>query len=201
MKISDKGIHLLILKIVSILMILAIVSCKKDEREIEALKLKQLFDEGNYTEAIGYSEFLMNKYPLSKSGYLIMISVAYQQLGNLEMTKLYIKKAIEADNSQGENYANLGVIYFNENNYNDSLPYLLEGLEKGGYKDPCALVYAIAVCYSKLGEVENAAGSFISFLSRCGNEPMLIEQKRIAESYLVTNKKYISEPRQNNNSE
>lgn len=178
-------------KLFLILIIFALVFCKKDDRENEALKLKQLFENSNYIEAIKYSEFLMKKYPSSKSGYLIMISVAYQQLGNLEMAKFYIKKAIEADTSNGENYANLGVIYFNEKNYKESLPYLLEGLEKGGYKDPCALVYAIGVSYSELRDIHNAAGAFISFLSRCGNYPIFSEQKKIAEAYLLANKEKI----------
>lgn len=183
--------HLNFSKIFISIFLFSFIFCKKDDREVEALKLKQLFDENNYIEAIKYSEHLMNKYPSSKSGYLIMISVAYQQLGNNEMTKFYIKKAIEADTSQGENYANLGVIYYNEKNYKDSLPYLLEGLEKGGYKDPCALVYAIGDCYSELKDFNNATGAYISFLSRCGNDPKFSEQKKIAEAYLLSNKKKI----------
>ncbi|EOQ98302.1 tetratricopeptide repeat protein [Leptospira meyeri] len=191
MRNKDTKFQIYLTKTFITIILFALVFCKNDEREVEALKLKQLFDEGNYIEVIKYSEILMKKYPSSKSGYLIMISVAYQQLGNLEMTKFYIKKAIELDNSQGENYANLGVIYFNEKNYKDSLPYLLEGLEKGGYKDPCALVYAIGLCYSELKDVNNAAGAFLSFLSRCENESRFIEQIKIANMYLFANKEKI----------
>ncbi|XDD46711.1 tetratricopeptide repeat protein [Leptospira sp. WS39.C2] len=183
--------------LIILLFVFFFMDCMKDERELETSNLKQYFDEGNYSKAIQYSEFLMKKYPSSKSGYLTMISVAYSEMGDLEKTKMYLKKAIEADTTLGENYANLGVIYFNENQFKEALPFMLEGIEKGGYKDPCALVYAIGICYSKLGEVENAAGSFLAFLSRCDTDPKFIEQKEFAESYLEANKQFIYESKPN----
>ncbi|MEI7473607.1 MAG: tetratricopeptide repeat protein [bacterium] len=110
------------------------------------------YDNSNYQRALDYFMSLNDKN--LTDDVLLLISNCFDSLGDEENAVAYLKKAVMINNKNPNLYYNLGVLYFNKDNYRLALLFFKQAVSINNKFSQAD--YNLANCYFNLNDYKNA---------------------------------------------
>jgi glycosyltransferase involved in cell wall biosynthesis len=157
----------------------------------------ELVENGFYEQAIEqYLRFLDEKWPGLEDNIAVCGKMAqcYHQLGNLEKELQYLLKAFEYDLPNAESCCRIGNHFFMKESWNVAIFWFSLALQLEQPKDSWGLIrmefhtwlphIQLAICYGKLGMLEQAYHHNEIAYSYLPNDPAILNNKEILEKHL-----------------